>query len=344
VSGTFHPRTTPWYIDDSDFYEQESFGDQMRFLLRYAVLAPSGHNTQPWTFRLTGNGVDVFADYSKRLLIIDPDDRELLMSIGAAITNFRIAAAHFGFETTVLYERQPEDGNAVAAISAIETCRPDESLATLFRAIPKRRTNRAPFTDEPIDPRVLSRLCDMTERFPDTLRLISRHDLKRVSEMIEEAGRQQMARPAFRAELAEWIRSDDDEHTDGLRADALGVPQAFAARATWFLRRYDAGPWQAPKDRRLAESAQALLLVTSEDDQVSLLRAGEALEMLLLTIADAGLQYSFLNQPVEVASMRDRLRELAGASLPAQLLIRIGSAPPVAKAMPRRPLERVLES
>ncbi len=54
------------------------------------------------------------------------------------------------------------------------------------------------------------------------------------------------------------------------------------------------------------------------------------------------LQYSFLNQPVAVDTLRDRVRALAGASQPAQLLIRIGSAPPVEEAMPRRPLECVV--
>jgi hypothetical protein len=339
VSETFKPSHTPWHIDDSEFYELQSFDEQMRLLLRYAVLAPSGHNTQPWIFRITDSGVEVFADYTKRLFVIDPQDRELLMSVGAAITNFRVAAAHFGFETAVLYDRRPEERIAVALISVRETSSPDRSLAALFRAIPRRHTNRAPFDGQPIDPLALSRLCDLIDLFPETLRLILPHQKDCVAGMVEEACRIQMARPAFRAEIADWIHPADGEHTDGLRADALEVHPLLAAG---FLRQFDSGAWQAPRDRRLAESASALLLVTAEDDRVSLIRAGEALELLLLTIADVGLQYSFLNHPVEVDAMRDRIRALAGSSQPAQLLIRIGSGPPVEQAMPRRPLDRVL--
>jgi hypothetical protein len=342
MSESFDPRFTPWHIDDSEFYELESFDDQMRFLLRYAVLAPSGHNTQPWVFRITKDGVEVFADYTRRMLAVDPADRELLMSVGAAITNFRVAAAHFGFDASVLYERRPEERVPVALISVCETCAPDRDLAALFHAIPKRHTNRAPFDGQPIEPQRLRRVCDVIDRFPDTLRLFLLHDSDRVAEMVEEGDRLQMASPSFRAEIADWIRPYDKIHTDGLGADVLGFPPALDAGATWFLRHFDAGAWQAPRDRRLAESASALLLVTAEDDRVSLIRAGETLEVLLLTIADAGLQYSFLNQPVAVDMLRDRIRALAGASQPAQLLIRIGSAPPVGKSMPRRPLERVV--
>src|SRR3954452_10186304 len=104
----FDPRVTPWQIDASEFHELESRHEQMQFLLRYAVLAPSSRNTQPWMFRITAEGVDIFADFTRRLLTIDPDDRELLMSVGAAITNFRVAAAHFGFTTIVGYDAQPD--------------------------------------------------------------------------------------------------------------------------------------------------------------------------------------------------------------------------------------------
>jgi hypothetical protein len=344
MSESFNPRVTPWHIDDSEFYELESFDDQMRFLLQYAVLAPSGHNTQPWAFRVTKDGVEVFADYTRRLVVIDPADRELLMSVGAAITNFRAAAAHFGFDTSVLYERGPAEQVPVALISVCETCAPDRNLAALFRAIPKRHTNRAPFDGQPIDPRPLGRLCDVIDRFPGTLRLFLPHDTGRIAEMVDKGDRVQMSSPSFRAEIADWIRPDDPIHTDGLRADALGIPSVLAGGATWLLRHFDASAWQAPRDRRLAESASALLLVTAEDDRVSLIRAGEALELLLLTVADVGLQYSFLNQPVEVEELREQIRALAGASQPAQLLIRIGSAPPVEEAMPRRPLEHVVAS
>lgn len=342
MSERFDPSVTPWQIDDSDFYELDSFGDQMRFLLRYAVLAPSGHNTQPWVFRITKEGVEVFADYSRRLLIVDPEDRELVMSVGAAITNFRVAAAHFGYDTSVLYERRPEERIPVALISVCETCAPDRTLAALFRAIPKRHTNRAPFNGEPIDPRTLSQLCDVIDRFPQTLHLLPAHDRFRVADMVEEADRVQLARPAFRAEIADWMRNGDSEQTDGLRPNALGVPALLGGGATWLLRHFDAGPWQALRDRQLAASASALLLVTSDDDRVALIRAGEALEILLLTIADLGLEYSFLNQPVTVDAMRDQIRSLAGASQPAQLLLRIGCAPAVEQPMPRRPLERVV--
>ncbi|MGH9423288.1 MAG: Acg family FMN-binding oxidoreductase, partial [Thermoanaerobaculia bacterium] len=342
MSDDFDPRVTPWQIDPSEFYEIETMRDRMQFLLRYAVLAPSNRNTQPWAFRITDAGVEVFADYTRRLLTIDPDDRELLMSVGAAITNFRVAAARFGFMTRIEYDLRPEEQTPVATITVCETCSPDRHLSSLFGSIPKRHTNRAIFNGKPIDPRALSRLCEVIDLFPETFKLVLPDEKGHVAELIEYAERLQMTRPALRAEIADWIRADDGLHTDGIPDNALGFPQFLASAGSWFVRQFKAGAWRPRRDRHLAESASALLIVSAKDDRMSLLRAGEALEQLLLTIAGAGLQYSFLNHAIEAKTLRGRVQSLSGSKDPPQLLIRIGSAFPVEQATPRRAVESVI--
>jgi hypothetical protein len=170
MSEPFDPRVTPWHIDESEFYEIDSYRDQMAFLLRYTILAPSTHNTQPWSFRITETGVEFYADYTRRLMIVDPGDRELMMSIGAAIANFRIAAAHFGYETTAMYERGEEEAKPVAVIAVRETSLPDDRLQRLFSAIPQRRTNRHLFDAREIEPDALQAVCDLIDDYPTRCR------------------------------------------------------------------------------------------------------------------------------------------------------------------------------
>jgi hypothetical protein len=332
--------TNPWIIDEADFYELEKHEQQMEFLLRYAILAPSGHNTQPWSFRITTDGVEVFADYSRRLLIVDRDDRELLMSIGAAITNFRVAAAHFGFETTVAYEPRTEEALPVATILVRETCGPDSALATLFPAIRKRHTNREAYDEQPLDPTSLQAIFDLMDENP-ALHLIATRDKQRVADCIEAAERALMARPAYRAELADWIGRAGEEK-DGLSAEALGVPRVLTPIAPWLIRKFDAGEIQARHDLELARSASMLLALTADDDRVSLVKAGEILERLLLTVTACGLQYSFLNAAVEDDASRETLRTIVGSTRTPQILLRIGSAAVAAQQTPRRGVESVI--
>jgi hypothetical protein len=157
------------------------------------------------------------------------------------------------------------------------------------------------------------------------------HDKLRLAALVADADRELLARRAFRSETAEWIRPNRG-YSDGICSDALAVP--------WVIRHN--ASWQIARDAELAVNAALLVVVASEDDRVSLVRAGEALEELLLTITAAGLHYSFLNQPIIADEFRHGVQLLAGATRPAQLLLRIGQTQEVTRAMPRREVERVV--
>jgi len=338
----FDPRRTPWQIDDSDFYEIEQPRAQIEFLIRYAVLAPSGHNTQPWSFKIVPEGVEVYADLTRRLSVIDGANRELFMSVGAAITNLRVAAAHFGFETTALYQPQGADTDPCALVAIRETCCPDSTYSRLFPAITKRRTNRQPFTDRPIDDAALAKLCDFIDEQSDTVRFIVPHDRQRIAQLIGEGNALLLANPAFRQELAQWMRPNETQLPDGICCDAFGIPGPLSALGPLLMRSLDLGTSQAKHDRELANDAPGMLVVTADDDRVALIRAGEALERLLLLLTTLGIQYSFFNQPIEVGALRHELWSMIRASKPPQLLLRIGYATPVRRPMPRRPVADVV--
>ena len=44
-------------------------------LLRSAIRAPSGHNTQPWRFQILGDRHHMSADRSRAQPVVDPEDR-----------------------------------------------------------------------------------------------------------------------------------------------------------------------------------------------------------------------------------------------------------------------------
>ncbi len=43
-------------------------------LIRFATLAPSGHNTQPWKFTINENSIQICPDLSRCLPVVDPDN------------------------------------------------------------------------------------------------------------------------------------------------------------------------------------------------------------------------------------------------------------------------------
>ncbi|MCW5880040.1 MAG: hypothetical protein KIS91_03765 [Anaerolineae bacterium] len=62
----------PWAVSESGFPADGRPADKLTYALNYAVLAPSGHNTQPWLFQVKKDQVDLFADPTQALPVVDP--------------------------------------------------------------------------------------------------------------------------------------------------------------------------------------------------------------------------------------------------------------------------------
>jgi hypothetical protein len=120
----------------------------LRSAVAAATAAPSVHNTQPWLFRPGSETVHVYADARRQLPIADPAGREMHISIGAAVFNLRVAIAALGWQPRVTLFPDPRDRAHVATVQAGEPRRPDESDSAMYDAIPRRHTNRHPYSND----------------------------------------------------------------------------------------------------------------------------------------------------------------------------------------------------
>lgn len=333
-----------WQIDERALDARASASDKLRFALRYAVLAPSSHNTQPWRFIVDGETVTLSADRLRALPVADPYDRELIMSCGAALFNLRVALSRFGLAYAITLFPSAADPDMLAQVRLVPGGHVDASLAPLFEAIVKRVTTRQPFLDAPVAADVRERLARAVQAEGAELACIHEADERtRLAEWIAEADRRQFDDPRFRRELAGWIHSR--RRDDGMPAYAEGVSALldFATPVvTLAIRTFDIGQGVAAAHQALAAGSPLLVCIaTSTDDAGAWLAAGQALERLLLTGVSEGLTASYLNQPIEVEALRERLRATVKVEGEPQLLIRMGRGPQVPHA-PRRPLADVV--
>src|ERR1700739_344871 len=105
-----------WNVNASGFPATGTTPEKARYTVRYAILAPSSHNTQPWRFVVNGSELLVCADRTRSLPNIDPFDRELIISCGAALLNLRVALAHFNVPVEIVTFPQSSDPDIVARI------------------------------------------------------------------------------------------------------------------------------------------------------------------------------------------------------------------------------------
>jgi hypothetical protein len=333
-----------WDIDPSGIPSSGKAIDKARFAVRYAILAPSSHNTQPWRFIINGDELLVCADRNRSLANIDPFDRELIISCGAALFNLRVAFAYFGVPVEIITFPQSSDPDVVARVVFPASGPMLKDLAELFNAITKRATNRGPFRDEDVPAALVERLKLAAASEGSDVRFVQTcAQRESIAALIAKADRCQFDDPRFRRELASWIHPS--RRNDGMPAASQGL-RALADAATpiiaMAIRTFDLGNGVAAAHEELARGSPLLVAVsTPMDNNEGWLSAGFGLQRLLLVATGAGYATSYLNQPIEVPDLRTELaRELSIDGYP-QLLLRVGRGQPVSHS-PRRPISDVL--
>jgi len=337
------PDTDPWTVSEEAYPREGALTEQLRFLVGYAILAPSSHNTQPWLFKIKDDAIALYSDRLRSLPIADPEDRELIMSCGAALANLQVAMRFFGREPEVSILPGTDGPDLLAVTRLGPAIEPTERDRAMFEAIVNRRTNREPFVFRPVPDTLLEEMQDAAYEEGAWLRTISDSGtMNRLADLIGEADRLQADDKEFRKELASWVHPNHAKTRDGLPGFALGIQDVASYGGPFVIRTFDWGDGKAAKDRQLVSGSPALaVLGTEEDTAADWLAAGQALERVQLVGRAKGLYFSYLNQPLEIPAMRDRVRDLLEITSFPQLILRIGFGSPV-KPTPRRPVEDVL--
>lgn len=332
-----------WQIDPDDFSALTGREERLRFLVGFAVLAPSGHNTQPWLFRLRGDGVEVHADRTRGLPVVDPHDRELLISCGAAACTLLMAARHFGFDADLQVLPDPEDPDQAALVRLGEGPGGSMDVDPEFSAILHRSTDRSAFADRPVDPGLTRELGRAAASWDAWFEPLAGPARETAAGLVARGDRIQMADPKFRRELAQWVHTNRTRSRDGMPGYAFGMGDLMSLLGPLVIRTFDMGKGQAAKDEELALGSPLLaVLGTTDDDPDAWIRAGCALQQLLLRAQAHGLSASYLNQPIELPELRGQLRNLLAPEGHPQILLRLGYGTEEPEKVPRRPVDEVL--
>ncbi|MGE5292052.1 MAG: Acg family FMN-binding oxidoreductase [Micromonosporaceae bacterium] len=311
----------------------------IRRLISAAGAAPSIHNTQPWRFRIVGEDIiEVRGDADRMLWVADPRGRALHLSCGAALFNLRIAIRNQGRRPLVWMLPDPRHAPMLLASVHVTPGRPPTvTECELMQAIPARHTNRAPFADRPVPEPIRAELEGAATQERAALRMLTEPETAEVLELAYEADRELAADPVHLAELRQWLT--DGPAGDGLPPQALGPrpdTEPAPVRDLWSGR---ADPWR-PVDT-FESRPQLAVLSTTSNEPPDWLRAGQALQRVLLTATWHGIAASLLYQPIERQEMRMEQHWWPWREEP-QMIIRFGYGPPAAGA-PRRPFTDILD-
>ncbi len=319
-------------------WDTDPLGTKWATCLQSAISAPSVHNSQPWRFRLGAHHVDVFVDPSRRLTAIDPAGREAMISVGAAVLNLRVAILAAGRIPLTQLLPSPDEPELVARITLGAPHQPDATMLGLASAIGKRRTNRRPFRDIEVRDEVLDQLTAAARAEAATLTVADPVGREVILDVVRNAQDAQARDPRYVDELENWTALDP--------MSGEGVPaQSFGPTHEWDdvpIRDFGLAHPEARRRHAWFEAAPTVVVLSTDaDTPVQWLRAGQAMERVLLTATVRGVANTPMTAPTELPELRGLLNE-SGDRRVAQVILRLGYGDPCAPT-PRRPLADVLD-
>ena len=313
-----------------------------REIIRYATLAPSSLNSQPWNFRLRADELLIHPDFTRRMPVTDPDDEQLFIALGSAAENAHITARAFGMSGDLAYYPVGRGGMKLDLRAAAHI-----EPSGLFHAIPRRQSaagacdERAPCGREL---EVLKRAGDGLS--VDILVVTDRPRIEKLVEIMRAAHAIQAVDVAFLTERKKWLRFNERDALH--RRDGVYV-RCAVGRA---LPRWLGAPLfdllaggAADRDeyvRRARSSGGFAVLVGAGRDPRHWVAVGRACERFLLNATALNMRTALINEPIAARAARIELAScLDLQSHTPDVLIRFGYGPASMRSL-RRPLERVM--
>ncbi|MCZ2812076.1 MULTISPECIES: Acg family FMN-binding oxidoreductase [unclassified Modestobacter] len=283
-----------------------------------AMLAPSVHGSQPWTIVLHRDRIELRADRSRQLRALDAAGRELTLSLGAALFNIRVALAARGWAVDIARFPDPAAPDRAAVVWPVPGA-PDSGISQLAAVVPERRTNRRDFLAEEVPDELLPHL-SAAAAAEDTVLVPVLSDEHRhlVARLTREADTLQAEDPDCAADRARWQTADLTPSRSTPEPDRFTVDSETGA------------------DRSF------VVLATRTDEPPAWLRAGEAMERVLLELERLGWRARPMSQVLEVPVTRAAIRSALTWEDHPQMLVRIGFA--AAQRSPRRLRDEVVRN
>lgn len=331
----------PWNVKERDFPIDGKFFDKAKFLLSYAVLAPSSHNTQPWLFKINKTSIDIIPDYRRGVTYSDRYNRELFKSIGCCVANLIIAADHFGFSAKLkFYPESSLDDSAVRVFLTNNKIKVKNEVG--FEMLCKRVTNRGPYTKETVDPLKIEEICKQASGEGISFEIIQDPKLlQEISILARCAAEYAFSDVVFKQELSEWVRSNDTKLADGMPLSGFGIPSPISKFASHFIKKMTPKLQGEIDYRNFRKTNTILIISTKDNDQKAWILGGIAYQKISLMCYAKNIATAPNAGIIEYDKTLNKLQKLLNTDKYPLFLARLGY---IKKSVPHSPRRSVVET
>jgi len=333
-------------INKNDFFNQKTNFEKIKFILRYGILAPSTHNSQPWLFKIEDESCKIFYD-SKRYTIkeADPLQRDLYISFGCLIENLFVASNYFNVFKSINYILK--DSLIVEIVfKDLDGKEVNKNFEKILDAIPKRVNARGIFEQQSISQEIIRRIPSINDFSDLKIDLIQdKGKIEKLASLTARGLKIAYSSPKFRKEMSAWMNSSFSRKKEGIPGYSLRMPALISLVFPMLVRFFDIGKAVGMLNYKSISSAPLISIISSKGNSpLSWLNVGRLFERLSLDMYSRGLKVSIFVASIEIGDLYKEVQEITASNLIPQLLFCIGYMNFDQKPNLRHPVEEKLIS
>ena len=320
-----------WEFQFQDFEKQKTDIDQLRFLLNFAVLAPSSHNSQPWRFIIKKGEIIIEPEFNRALPSSDKNHRQLFISMGCALENLLVAADYYNFETAVTY------GSGIT----INLQKRNSPLLYgdnhLISSIPKRRTNRNKYQDQIPEQTFLDRINSLVHGDIRIDFISEKNKRDALADTVNKAMIAAMDDKEFRRELSQYVKPNFTDSPVGMPAVGFGIPTPLSIIAPVMLRYLNMNKLGKKKDDELLKKHTSLfgIISTNEDQEENWMKTGQLYERIALEAEQHNIKTHPMAAAIQIGEFYKKLQSILQIAFRPQFFFRLGYCDKVTSHSPR---------
>ncbi|HEV8601153.1 MAG TPA: nitroreductase family protein [Patescibacteria group bacterium] len=323
-----------WETNPNDFPKQKGKIEQYEFLIKFAVLAPSAHNTQPWKFEIQNDGIVLVPEIKRALADSDPNLRQLYISLGCALENLQLAARYYGYQENIKYFSSEQLTRVKISLTPGTATGENKSL---IAAILERRTNRAKYKPELPPPDFLSWIKNLESNDLKVDMITNQAKKDEVAKIVNNALVETMDDPLFRKELSRHLKSNVTKEKSGMPGFAFGLPTPISLVFPHLIKLFNPNRLSKKQDELLLKQHTPVLIVisTKSDEPTAWLSAGKVYEMIAIKATQQKLAAAPLAAAIQNEKFRQKLKKALNTELYPQVFFRLGYPFKGARPSPR---------
>ena len=311
--------------------ELNGVSDELFSILYYGSFAANSHNTQSWKVELDEKEqkINILFDKERMLEIVDPECREIYISLGCYIESLIYAFDAYGYDTMIEYTNSSNNNSEIASISYYKKNNGKIDSRKLD-IIKRRHTDKRSYNTNKINREVIKKIIEDTngiycyENDSEEFEYLKKGTMDAISK--------QSIENTYLKELNQWMRFSNKEvetKKDGISAEMIGLRGIIKAFYYLTTNHKNAESDTFAKQgidtaKKQINNCSAFFVITGNNKKNDWIETGRKTQEFWYRCVENNISIQAISAMLEVVPYKENIQSDLGLTENVQMILRAG--------------------